>query len=45
MGNDDLRGTKDDCMRLLFRQPPVAPLFGQRAGKTHWLVFMKGGVQ
>lgn len=22
---------------------PVAPLFGQRAGKTHWLVFMKGG--
>ncbi len=24
---------------------PEAPLFGQRAGKTHWLVFMKGGVQ
>lgn len=22
---------------------PVTPLFGQRTGKTHWLVFMKGG--
>ena len=21
---------------------PVQPLFGQRGGKTHWLVFMKG---
>jgi len=20
---------------------PIAPLFGQRGGKTHWLVFMK----
>lgn len=24
---------------------PEAPLFGQRAGKTHWLVFRKGGEQ
>lgn len=27
----------------VLRLAPVAPLFGQRAGKTHWLVFMKGG--
>lgn len=24
---------------------PVQPLFGQRGGKTHWLVFMKGDVK
>ena len=35
MDNQEL----EDVLKLA----PVAPLFGQRAGKTHWLVFMKGG--
>ena len=44
MGNDDLRGARDDCMRLLFRQPPAvlrpnacAPLDLRAARRVHGL--------
>lgn len=30
-------------IREVVKLAPIPPLFGQRSGKTHWLVFMKGG--
>lgn len=38
-----IHGDSFELMADVLMLAPVAPLFGQRAGKTHWLVFMKGG--
>lgn len=37
----------EDQIRIcdVVKLTPIQPLFGQRSGKTHWLVFMKHGLE